>query len=201
MPLLKQSRKFWADVAKTLAIHHAPACLQPHRTRIRNIANAYSFWHSTSTHGRNFCTQLYRLIEWGNDNRPQYANNWREKTEIADPISLALQRKEYRWGRLYECDTGGGVPINYLVDSYKDLSGEGLITMILIRNVMSFAFNYGITPWLTTNGIQNTLVAVGMLAFGFTATFFFFVKFGKSLRRRSAKMYWAYVEKSIGSIH
>ena len=97
--------------------------------------------------------------------------------------------------------TGGGVPINYLVDSYKDLSGEGLITMILIRNVMSFAFNYGITPWLTTSGIQNTLVAVGMLAFGFTATFFFFVKFGKSLRRRSAKMYWAYVEKGIGSIH
>lgn len=96
--------------------------------------------------------------------------------------------------------TGGGVPINYLVDSYKDLSGEGLITMILIRNVMSFAFNYGITPWLTS-GIQNTLVAVGMLAFGFTATFFFFVKFGKSLRRRSAKMYWAYVEKGIGSIH
>ena len=101
----------------------------------------------------------------------------------------------------FSITTGGGVPINYIVDSYKDLSGEGLLTMILIRNVMSFAFNYGITPWLTANGIQNTLVAAGMLAFVFTATFLFFVKFGKSLRRRSAKAYWAYVEKGVGGIH
>jgi MFS family permease len=97
--------------------------------------------------------------------------------------------------------TGGGVPINYIVDSYKDLSGEGLITMILIRNTMSFGFNYGITPWLTACGVQNTLVAVAMLAFGFTATFFFFVKFGKRIRKASARTYWRYVESGIGTVH
>src|ERR1700726_3642133 len=91
-------------------------------------------------------------------------------------------------------------PLSFSSSSLKrrcitDLSGEGLITMNLIRNVMSFGFNYEITPWLTTSGTQNTLVAVGMLAFGFTATVFFFVKFGKSLRRRSSKLYWTYVEK------
>jgi len=46
--------------------------------------------------------------------------------------------------------------------------------------------------------VQNTLVAVGMLAFGFTATFFFFVKFGKRLRKYSAKTYWKYVETGVG---
>jgi hypothetical protein len=71
----------------------------------------------------------------------------------------------------FSLTTDGGVPIDYLVDSYKDLSGEGLITMILIRNCMSFGLNYGITPWLTKIGAQNTLVAVAMLAFGFTAAF------------------------------
>jgi hypothetical protein len=43
--------------------------------------------------------------------------------------------------------------------------------MISIRNVMPFGFNYGITPLSTMTEIQNMLVATGMLAFGFTATF------------------------------
>ena len=44
-------------------------------------------------------------------------------------------------------------------------------------------------PWLTATGIQNMLVVTGMLAFGFTATFSGFAKFGKGLTRRSAKVY------------
>ena len=33
--------------------------------------------------------------------------------------------------------------INYCIDSYPLLSGEAVVTLILIRNTMSFAINYG----------------------------------------------------------
>jgi hypothetical protein len=36
-----------------------------------------------------------------------------------------------------------GIRINYTVDSYKDLSGEAMISVILVRNT-SFGFNYGV---------------------------------------------------------
>ena len=33
--------------------------------------------------------------------------------------------------------------VSYCVDTYKDLSGEALVTVIIIRNTMSFAVGYG----------------------------------------------------------
>ncbi|KAJ4264492.1 hypothetical protein NW762_005692 [Fusarium torreyae] len=35
------------------------------------------------------------------------------------------------------------ISINYLIDSYHDLSGDAIVTIILIRNTMSFAISYG----------------------------------------------------------
>lgn len=33
--------------------------------------------------------------------------------------------------------------VNYLIDSYKDMSGDGMTTLIIVRNTMSFAIGYG----------------------------------------------------------
>ena len=33
--------------------------------------------------------------------------------------------------------------ISYCIDSYRELSGEAIVTVILIRNTMSFAIGYG----------------------------------------------------------
>lgn len=35
------------------------------------------------------------------------------------------------------------ISVSYCIDSYPELSGEALVTVILIRNTMSFAINYG----------------------------------------------------------
>jgi hypothetical protein len=35
------------------------------------------------------------------------------------------------------------ISINYLVDSYYCLSGDAMVTVILVRNTMSFAISYG----------------------------------------------------------
>ena len=33
--------------------------------------------------------------------------------------------------------------VSYCIDSYRELSGEAIVTVILIRNTMSFAIGYG----------------------------------------------------------
>jgi hypothetical protein len=38
---------------------------------------------------------------------------------------------------------GCQLPVSYCIDSYKDLSGDAVVTVILIRNTMSFGVNYG----------------------------------------------------------
>ena len=38
---------------------------------------------------------------------------------------------------------GAVISISYCIDSYRELSGEAIVTVILIRNTMSFAINYG----------------------------------------------------------
>jgi prolipoprotein diacylglyceryltransferase len=38
---------------------------------------------------------------------------------------------------------GCQLPVSYCIDSYKDLSGDAMVTVILIRNTMSFAVSYG----------------------------------------------------------
>jgi MFS family permease len=46
------------------------------------------------------------------------------------------------------CNTCGiTLSVTYLVDSYRDISGDGMATVIFVRNTMSFAVGYGITPW------------------------------------------------------
>ncbi|KAI7369184.1 MFS general substrate transporter [Hortaea werneckii] len=49
------------------------------------------------------------------------------------------------------CNTAGiTLSVNYLVDSYHEISGDGMTTVMLIRNTMSFAIGYGITPTAAT---------------------------------------------------
>ncbi|KAK3647789.1 hypothetical protein LTR56_000686 [Elasticomyces elasticus] len=93
--------------------------------------------------------------------------------------------------------------ISYCIDSYKDLSGEAMITVIIIRNTMSFAIGYGVTPWVTNMGLQNAFILAAFAGMAQVATFYIFVKYGKNLRRRSAPRYAKYVEKmaSSGLIH
>lgn len=66
------------------------------------------------------------------------------------------------------------------------------VQVILFRNTMSFAFNYAITPWIDDQGLQNTFIAVAVLAFAFGASFLLMEWKGKYLRTISAARYWAY---------
>ncbi|KAF2014697.1 MFS transporter [Aaosphaeria arxii CBS 175.79] len=93
--------------------------------------------------------------------------------------------------------------VSYCIDSYRALSGEAIITVILVRNTMSFAIGYGITPWVTNMGLQNCFITAAFVGLAQVATIFIMIKWGKTLRRRSIPRYSRYVtemEKS-GMVH
>lgn len=49
---------------------------------------------------------------------------------------------------------GVTLSVNYLVDSFHDISGDGMSTVIIIRNTMSFAIGYGYAfPCLSRSAI------------------------------------------------
>jgi MFS family permease len=97
---------------------------------------------------------------------------------------------------------GGSYALSYLVDSYKDLSGEALVTAILCRNTIAFAFNYAITPWINSMGLQNAFIVAAVLAQVTGLTFLLLIWKGKSLRRRGAKLYYKLAASQVvGSAH
>lgn len=54
----------------------------------------------------------------------------------------------------------------YVSDTYKELDTEGMVVVIVIRNCMSFACSYGLTPWVTNMGIKNAFLCSGLILFG-----------------------------------
>ncbi|RAO73917.1 uncharacterized protein BHQ10_009929 [Talaromyces amestolkiae] len=85
--------------------------------------------------------------------------------------------------------------VNYLIDSYHDISTDGIVTVILVRNTMSFAISYGITPWLTNLGYQNCFISAAFIGMAASLVFLVMIKFGKPLRIKSATKYWMMVNR------
>ncbi|CCD44829.1 similar to MFS transporter [Botrytis cinerea T4] len=93
--------------------------------------------------------------------------------------------------------------VSYCIDSYKDLSGEAMATVIIIRNTMSFAMAYGITPWVTNMGYQNAFIVAAFAGLAQVLTFFAVVKWGKSWRNNTKGRYYKYVKENeiLGVTH
>ncbi|KAK2771256.1 hypothetical protein CKAH01_14405 [Colletotrichum kahawae] len=86
---------------------------------------------------------------------------------------------------------------------FSALSGDAITTVIIIRNTMSFAMGYGITPWIETLGYQNCFVSAAAIGLLTTSVFIVMIKWGKPLRSMSQDRYWALVSKNeeLGMIH
>lgn len=96
--------------------------------------------------------------------------------------------------------SGGAFALNYVIDSYRDLSGEVVLTTILIRNSLSFAIGYGITPWLDM-GLQNTFITAAFVGMALYGSFVIMTTWGKRARKASRKSYWRYVQSSTMPHH
>lgn len=101
-------------------------------------------------------------------------------------------------GMLGGCVTiGCAVPVTYFVDCHREMSAPGMVPIIVIRNLLSFAIGYGITPWITNTGLQNTFIAAAFISMACNGTFLIVVKFGKSWRNKHKAAYWKYVQEAV----
>ncbi|OGE54616.1 hypothetical protein PENARI_c006G11789 [Penicillium arizonense] len=86
--------------------------------------------------------------------------------------------------------------VNYFIDSYRELSGVAMASVILVRNTMSFAIGYGITPWIDNMGYQNCFISAAFIGMACAAVFLFMIKFGKTFRERTREKYWKLVQEN-----
>lgn len=98
---------------------------------------------------------------------------------------------------------GVTLSLAYLVDSYREIAGDALATCIIVRNTMSFAIGYGITPWLDALGYQNCFISVAFVGLAVCSVFLVMIRFGKGLRKASATKYWEEVRIRVdkGLVH
>ncbi|TDZ35036.1 putative MFS-type transporter [Colletotrichum spinosum] len=87
---------------------------------------------------------------------------------------------------------GSQLAITYCIDCYKELGADAIVTVILIRNTMSFAVSYGITPWVTNMGWQDAFLVAAFAALAQIALFWVMVKRGRHIRQASVDSYWRY---------
>ncbi|KAF5589020.1 major facilitator superfamily transporter [Fusarium subglutinans] len=95
------------------------------------------------------------------------------------------------------------IPLSYCIDCYTELGSDAIVTIILIRNTMSFAMGYGVTPWVTGMGYQSAFLVAAFVAMAQFSLAFVFIKYGKQLRRKSTASYFKYLKqvKNDGLIH
>ncbi|KAL4865040.1 hypothetical protein BDV12DRAFT_188460 [Aspergillus spectabilis] len=82
--------------------------------------------------------------------------------------------------------------ITYLTDSYKDIIGDALVGVTLIRNAFSTAFIFAPTPWEDAIGIKWVLVTILLIACAILSLFGVFIRYGKTFREKTAVRYHYY---------
>ncbi|EQB57662.1 major facilitator superfamily transporter [Colletotrichum gloeosporioides Cg-14] len=95
--------------------------------------------------------------------------------------------------------TGGSIAVSYNVDCFKEIAGETTVSIMLIRNTIGFGFSYAITPWWTTQGLQNCFITAAMVSIACTFTFVIMILYGKRIRRWSIPAYQKYMATTVAS--
>ncbi|RMZ92186.1 hypothetical protein DV736_g567, partial [Chaetothyriales sp. CBS 134916] len=95
--------------------------------------------------------------------------------------------------------TGGSIAVSYNVDCFKEIAGETTVSIMLIRNTIGFGFSYAITPWWTTQGLQNCFITAAMISISCTFTFLIMTIYGKQIRRASIPAYRKYMSTMVVS--
>lgn len=85
--------------------------------------------------------------------------------------------------------------LGYAIDCYRELSGEVMIAVIIVRNSLSFAIGYSLTPWLNL-GLQNTFISAAFVGMAITMTFIPVIIWGKAWRRMTKERFYKYCQTS-----
>ncbi|OAL33528.1 hypothetical protein AYO20_07214 [Fonsecaea nubica] len=96
---------------------------------------------------------------------------------------------------------GSSVAYNYVIDSYKEVAGEGMVSVILIRNTIGFGFAYAIVPMIDDLGLQGAFILLTFLGLFIWCLTFVMIIYGSRFRKYTARAYWKLVEEQGLRVH
>jgi MFS family permease len=99
----------------------------------------------------------------------------------------------------FGCVTGGSIAVSYNVDCFKEIAGETMVSIMIIRNTIGFGISFGVTPWWTTQGLQDCFITAAAVSLACTFSFLILIVYGKRLRRRSIPAYRKYMATGVVS--
>ncbi|KAK9477029.1 MFS general substrate transporter [Lipomyces japonicus] len=100
----------------------------------------------------------------------------------------------------FTLSAAGSVVIGYTIDCYKELAGESMMSINILRCTIAFGYGYAVTPWLDRAGYQNGFIEMACICIALFSSFLVFIKYGKQFRKRSTPVYWKLVETGIRSL-
>ncbi|KAG5370055.1 putative MFS-type transporter [Yarrowia sp. E02] len=86
----------------------------------------------------------------------------------------------------------GSITLTYLVDCYRDMISDAMIGVVVVRNIMSMVVTFCLSPWINLDGLRNVFIIAGCLSLVPLLSTPLMIKYGKDLRRLSAKKYNIY---------
>ena len=93
------------------------------------------------------------------------------------------------------CIVGCISSVTYTLDCYPEMGVSAITVLVIIRNTMNFAMDYGITPFITNTGVQNCFIASAFICLFCISTFLVMVKTGYFWRNKQKDKYWNLLEK------
>ncbi|KAJ4359844.1 uncharacterized protein N0V89_000400 [Didymosphaeria variabile] len=85
--------------------------------------------------------------------------------------------------------------LTMVIDCYIELTGPSFVAITFIRNAVSIALPFSVTPWMTAMNLQNMFILSGVISFVVSSTAGLLVVFGERIRMRLAPRYYTLVER------
>ncbi|GMM27985.1 hypothetical protein DAMA08_007010 [Martiniozyma asiatica (nom. inval.)] len=93
------------------------------------------------------------------------------------------------------CVVGCVSSVTYALDCYPEMGVSAITVLVIIRNTMNFAMDYGITDFVTNLGTQNCFIASAFICLFCISTFFIMEWTGLYWRKKTKNAYWSLVAK------
>ncbi|KPI39025.1 putative MFS-type transporter [Cyphellophora attinorum] len=83
----------------------------------------------------------------------------------------------------------GDISLTYCQDCYQDIIGDALTSVVFVRNAISTALVFAVTPWMTGMGVFNMFIMLGCLGLAVALTCVPLIIWGRRWRIRLAGRY------------
>ncbi|RVX75429.1 hypothetical protein B0A52_00782 [Exophiala mesophila] len=89
----------------------------------------------------------------------------------------------------------GDISLTYCQDCYQYILGDALTSVVFVRNIISTALVFALTPWMEGMGVYDMFVLLGCLAIAVALTCVPLIIWGRQWRKKLAPKYEYYAAK------